>query len=53
MHAAGPSEDTLQQVLPLVLERLKPGGAVPGALQFFQVRTPPPSLSPFLDAPLP
>ena len=38
MHAGGPSEDTLQQVLPLVLERLEPEWAV----QLFQVRKPPP-----------
>ena len=49
MHAGGPSEDTLQQVLPLMLERLEPEGAV----QLFQVRNPPQSLPPFLDAPLP
>jgi len=45
----GPSEDTLQRVLPFVLERLEPEGAV----QLFQVRKPPPSLPPVLDAPLP
>jgi len=43
MHAGGPSEDTLQKVLPLLLERLEPEGA----LQLFQVRKPPPSLPPF------
>ena len=35
----GPSEDTLHRLLPLVLERLEPEGAV----QLFQVRKPPPS----------
>jgi len=45
----GPSEDTLQRVLPLVLERLEPEGVV----QLFQVRKPPPSLPPVLDAPFP
>jgi len=49
MHAGGPSEDTLQQVLPLVLERLEPEGAV----QLFQVCKPPPSHPPDVDAPLP
>ena len=49
MYVGGPSEDTLQQVLPLVLERLEPEWAV----QLFQVRKPAPSLPPFLDAPLP
>ena len=39
MHAGGPSEDTLQQVLSLVLERLEPEGAV----QLFQVCKPSPS----------
>ena len=47
MHAGGLSEDTLQRVLPLVLGRLEPEGAS----QLFQVRTPPPSLPPILDAP--
>ena len=45
----GPSVDTLQRVLPLVLERLEPEGA----LLCFQVCKPPPSLPPDLDAPLP
>ena len=45
----GPSEDTLQRVLPLVLERLEPEGAV----QLFQVCKPLPSLPPHVDAPLP
>jgi len=45
----GPSGDTQQRVLPLVLERLEPGGAV----QLVQVRKPPPSLPPILDSPLP
>ena len=45
----GPSEDTLQQVLPLVLQRLEPEGAV----QLFQVCKPLPSLPPHVDAPLP
>jgi len=45
----GPSEDTLQRVLPLVLERLEPEGAV----LLFQVRKHPPYLPPVLDAPLP
>ena len=49
MHAGGLSEDMLQRVLPLVLGRLEPEGAV----QLFQVRKPPPSLPPILDAPLP
>ena len=39
----GPSEDTLQRVLPFVLERLEPEGAV----QLFQVRKPPPRLCHF------
>jgi hypothetical protein len=43
----GPSEDTLQRVLPFVLEHLEPEGAV----QLFQVRKPPPSLPPVFDAP--
>ena len=34
MHAGGPNEDTLQQVLPFVLAHLEPEGAV----QLFQVR---------------
>ena len=46
MHAGGPSEDTLQRVLPLVLQRLEPNGAV----QLFQVRKPSPSLLPVSDA---
>jgi hypothetical protein len=45
----GPSKDTLHRVLPLVLGRLEPEGAV----QLFQVCKPLPSLLPFLDAPLP
>ena len=45
----GPSEDTLQRVLPLVLERLEPEGAV----QLFQVCKPLPSLPPHVGAPLP
>ena len=49
MHAGGPSEDTLQKVLPLVLERLDPEGAV----QLFQVCKPPPSHPPDVGAPLP
>ena len=39
----GPSEDTMQRVLPLLLERVGPEGAV----NFFQVRKPPPSLPTF------
>ena len=49
MHAGGPSEDTLQQVLPFVLAHLEPEGAV----QLFQVRKPPPSRPLSYDAPLP
>jgi hypothetical protein len=49
MHAGGPREDTLLKVLPLVLERLEPEGAV----QLHQVRKPPPSHPPDVDAPLP
>jgi hypothetical protein len=49
MQAGGPNEDTLQLVLPFVLARLEPEGAI----QLFQVRKPPPSLSPHFDAPLP
>ena len=45
----GPSVDTLQRVLPLVLERLEPEGA----LLCFQVCKPPPSLPPDVNAPLP
>ena len=45
----GPSEDTLQQVLPLVLERLGPEGAS----LCFQVCKSPPSLPPHLDPALP
>ena len=45
----GPSEDTLHRVLPLVLQRLEPQGAV----QLFQVCKPPPSHPPDVDAPLP
>jgi hypothetical protein len=46
----GPSEDTLQRVLPLVLNHLEPEWA----LQLFQVCTPPPSHPPDVDAaPLP
>jgi len=55
MHAAGPNAaelqrvDTLQRVLQLVVQRLEPEEAV----QLVQVRKPPPSLPPVLDAPLP
>ena len=49
MQAAGPSEDSLQQVLPLVLERLE----LEGAVQLFQVRKPAPALSPFWDGLMP
>ena len=45
----GPSEDTLQRVLPLVLGRSEPEGAV----QLFQVCQPLPPLPPDLDAPFP
>ena len=45
----GPSEDTLQRVLPFVVERVGPVGAV----QLFQVCKLPPSQSPDVDAPLP
>jgi hypothetical protein len=45
----GPSGDTLQRVLPVVLELLEPEGAV----QLFQVRKHPPSRPPVFDAPLP
>jgi hypothetical protein len=45
----GPSEDTLQRVLPLVLERVGPEWAA----QLCQVCKPPPSFPPDLDAPLP
>ena len=44
----GPSGDTLQRVLPLVLGFLEPKGAV----QLFQVCKPLPSLPPFWDAQL-
>jgi hypothetical protein len=44
----GPSEDTLHRVLPLVLERLEPEGA----LHLFQVRKPSPSHPPDVDAPI-
>jgi len=47
MHAAGTSEDSLQQVQPSVLERWE----LEGAVHLFQV--PPPALPPFLDAPVP
>ena len=46
----GPSEDTLQQVLPLVVNHLEPESAV----QLFQVCKPPPSHPPDMEsAPLP
>ena len=45
----GPSEDTLQRVLPLLLECVEPEGRV----QLFQVCKPPPSHPPAVDAPLP
>ena len=45
----GPSEDTLHRVLPLVLQRLEPQGAI----QLFQVCKPPLSNPPDVDAPLP
>ena len=45
----GPSEDTLQQVLPLVLQRLEPEKTV----QLVQVCTPLPSPPPDVDGPLP
>ena len=49
MHAGGPSENTLQKVLPLVLERLEPEGAV----LLFQVCKPDPSHPPDVVVPLP
>ena len=45
----GPSEDTLQRVLPLLLERV----GAEGAALLFQVCKPLPSLPPHADAPLP
>ena len=44
----GPSEDTLHRVLPLMLQRLEPEGAV----RLVQVCNPLPSLAPNVDAPL-
>jgi len=49
MHAGGPNEDTLQKMLPLLLERLEPEGVV----QLFQVCKFPPSHTPDVNAPLP
>jgi len=45
----GPSEDALQRVLPLLLERV----GAEGAALLFQVCKPLPSLPPHADAPLP
>ena len=45
----GPSKDTLQRVLPMVLERLE----LEGASLCFQVFMQPPSLPPYVYAPLP
>ena len=45
----GPNKDTLQRVLPLLLERV----GLEGAAQLFQVCRPLPSLPPHVDAPLP
>jgi len=45
----GPIEDTLQRVLPLLLERV----GLEGAARLFQVCRPLPSLPPHVDAPLP
>jgi len=45
----GPNKDTLQRVLPLLLERV----GAEGAAQFFQVCKPLPSIPPHVDAPSP